>query len=311
MKNPRINSLSVFIGIICIVFTSFVFQACEKNINVDHAYNDLFELPDSIVFAVENNFLVFESEETFQCCINYLAAIGDENFPLFEKEIGFESYRKRFTNDLAKSELFPDELYSTLLNPEMEIIVENYLFKEDPVNNKTYVYLIGNQTDKNLKSVSITEKIPDFEFCSDDDILARLKGEPESKGKYCDGIKLGYFYWSTSGGHVQYKIVYQTGLYKSLQAKIKKDHDGGAEYISLETYWDETSFYRNKKGCWTYTGSDGGYGREYNLRPYYSTRRLKAFRYKVSYYCSDYGYTPAVIHSDILKIVCKEYDDCN
>jgi len=292
-----------------------IFNGCQKDDPIisqltdeqpqEVVTNPMFVGLNDIAFSVEDNRLVFESEEEFQKCIDFLANLGDKNFPLFEEEIGFESYRLAFENNAEKAELFPDELFQTLLNPEMEIIVGQYLFKEDPINQKTYAYEFENcETD--IKSAIINK----YEFRSSDDIFALLKGEPSLKSTYCDGNKLGYYYWNTSSGQVQYKIVYQTGLYKSLQAKIKKDHSGGAEYISLETDWTETTFYRNKKGCWTYTGSQGGYDREYNLRPYYSTRRLKAYRYKIYFYCSDQGYTPAVIHNTTLKITCHESDGC-
>jgi hypothetical protein len=292
------------------------FGGCQKeNLNGQLAdevqpqfvVNDLlFEGLNEIAFSVEDNRLVFESEEEFQKCIDFLAQLGDENFPKFEKEIGFDSYRKIFQNDPEKSALFPDELFQTILNPNMEAIVGKYLLWEDPINQKTYTYKLSSKCG-DLKSAEILNK---YEFDSNANIFDLLRGVPDLKSTYCDGDKLGYYYWNTSAGQVQYKIVYQTGFYKSLQAKIKKDHSGGAEYISLETDWTETTFYRNKNGCWTYSGSDGGYGREYNLRPYYSTKRLKAYRYKIYFYCNDYGYTPSVIHNATLKIACKESNGC-
>ncbi|VAW25045.1 hypothetical protein MNBD_BACTEROID01-2795 [hydrothermal vent metagenome] len=119
--------------------------------------------------------MVFESEEEFQKCIDFLANLGDENFPLFEEEIEFDSYRKvnkGASNWPAKIE---DDLFATLINPEGFIQVENYLFKVDFSKEKTYAYVL-DESEMELKSASITSEGNAIEFGWDEDGFAVLKG---------------------------------------------------------------------------------------------------------------------------------------
>src|SRR5690606_6075608 len=126
------------------------FGGCQKeNLNgqladevqPQFAVNDpMFEGLNEIAFSVEDNRLVFENEEEFQKGIDFLAHLGDENFPKFEEAIGFDSYRKVYENDSVMSELFVDELYQVLLNPGKEVVVGNYLFREEPESEQTLAF---------------------------------------------------------------------------------------------------------------------------------------------------------------------------
>ncbi len=103
--------------------------------------NPMFVGLNGIAFSVEDNRLVFESEEEFQKSIDFLAQLGDENFSAFEKEIGFESLKSSYEEKEANCPI-DDELFSTLLNPDMQIIVEHYLFTLNPKDEKVFARFI-------------------------------------------------------------------------------------------------------------------------------------------------------------------------
>jgi hypothetical protein len=99
-----------------------------------------------------------------------------------------------------------------------------------------------------IKTIGISE------YSTSDDVLDILSADFNATEGNCPGEKLGFYYWNTSDGQVMYKTVYQkAGIYFSLQAKIKKDHWGGAEYLSISTYDSPgvggTNFWKHKKKC--------------------------------------------------------------
>lgn len=204
-----------------------------------------------------------------------------------------------------------DVILSLLLNPVGLIQINGYVFKVDLSNEDILTYALTSNAQLNAEKITdltngiISQGI--LEFVTDDDVLDILtEGKKSIDGVTgCPGTKLGYYYWNTSGGQVMYKTVYQkAGIYFSLQAKIKKDHYGGAEYISLSTNDDAnfggTNFWKHKKSCNTFFDSDGGYGREYNIRTYNGTRGLTDYLFTTDFYCSDNG-TP---HSQTLRLYC-------
>ena len=206
-------------------------------------YDFYFEGLNEITFSVEDNLLVFENEEAFQKCIEYLANLGDENFPKFEEVIGFESYRKAYKDDVIKASVFADELYQTLLNPEMEIVIGNYLFREDPKDEKTHTFELKGERICDLESAAKY----DFSFSWNDEAFAMLSGEnPEPKLKSgCTGNHDHKKDWILQSGtypapvpnaayaykvEVKAKLCFQTtAIFKSLISKIKTEsftHEG-------------------------------------------------------------------------------------
>jgi len=191
-----IKKIGFFVVMAAIIAAS---GGCQKeNLNVrqltDEAQpqfvvNDpMFKGLNEIAFSVEDNRLVFENEEEFQKGIDFLANLGDENFSAFEEVIGFDSYRKIYENDSVLSELFPDELYQVLLNPEKEIAVGNYLFREEPESEQTLAFEFDVEN-CSLKSSSFS---PTYTFSWNDDAFAIIKGEEDLELKsissdYCTG----------------------------------------------------------------------------------------------------------------------------
>ncbi len=312
MNNLYNNNKNAIKSVIYLVlFFGIILTAtnCRKNTETNKL-SDKKSTEISLNVSVVDNRLVFNTREDYENAINYLSKKGDEYFPVWEKEIGFTSERK-IEQEKENRESEFDALFATLLNPEHLIQIGNYIFKIDMKNEN--VYVLNKEDYSNDESFSSNNTII---YSTHDNVLDLLETHSNSGGgreSFCDPQKEGYYYWNTSGGQVMYKIVYQSaGIYHSLQAKIKKDHWGGAEYISLST--DDLNgpcFARYKNHCDNYKDSDGGYDREYELRPYQSTRRLTAFRWRIYFYMRDYGITPGSAgQSQTLEILCNESDHC-
>lgn len=187
---------NLFVFAIVVVLT--IFNGCQKDETIGQLadekqqtviLNVMFAGLDTIGFSIENNHLVFDNEKEYQKCINFLAQLGDENFPAFEKEIGFDSYRKTFDDNPLKSKLFVNELYQTMLNPDMEIIVGDYLLRENPDAQLTYAFELDKESICNLKSSLLT--IPTYTFSWNDNAFAIIEGTEESNLKstqinYCN-----------------------------------------------------------------------------------------------------------------------------
>lgn len=164
-----------------------IFNACVKNeVPASDAeienYDLIFSGLDSINFTIENNTFSFKTEEDYQMCLDYLETIETENYHSFEKFVGFKSLLNdsKYSGQTCPIE---DEKFAVLLNPQMQIIVENYLFTLIHDNEKVKVQSIGKN--KKLKSKEINTIL---EFSYEDDIFAILKGEKQLKSvaySYC------------------------------------------------------------------------------------------------------------------------------
>jgi len=297
-----------------VVLLLTIFNGCQKDDPIisqmtdgdqpqEVVTNPMFVGLNDIAFSVENNRLVFESEEEFQKGIDFLANLGDENFPLFEKEIDFKSYRLEYKNNPEKAELFPDELFQTLLNPEMEIVVGQYLFKEDPINQKTYAYELELNESCNFKSIN-TEK-PDFLVYEDAFPIIRgeetlsLKSAPRCRNNN-DKKKEWSFQSNTypppvpnaAYGYyvnIKSKLCYQySAIFKSIIAKIKTDpliHAGfvvGGELVTLKFTINGTYKYDRKNESaksgsineleYVNSSQDGP-----EWRPFHGTKRVRCY----------------------------------
>lgn len=275
----------------------------------------LFEGLNEIAFSVEDNRLVFENEEEFQKGIDFLTNLGDENFPKFEKAIGFESLLQSSREKDLECPI-DDELLSTLLNPEKQIIVEHYLLELNPESEKVTAQFIGE--DYNLKSTSLQGEISEYDF--EDDVFALIKGESSLKstmGSYCSGNEIENSYPDFIKAYVQYK---NYGLYHKLKARLWNVL--GAQYtlyyLRLKTVDSPYNppavpsniysrcFWKNKKDQDEF---DRDFIRnndwEVESRPYGSTRRLKGYRFDVDFTWQINSWDPIV--TDNIRIECHKY----
>ena len=284
-----------------------IFNACQKDEHdlIDEkpqvAVSDpMFAGLETIAFSVEDKRLVFESEEEYQKCIDFLAQLGDENFEAFEKEIGFDSYRKKYYGTNSWSPKVEDQLFATLINPEGILQVENFLFQIDFEKEKTLAYVMDEATTE-LKSASVIEQNSPVELNWEDDAFVILKGEPRIKG-YCKGNRDRKKEWSFNtgviNGHVpameidiKAKLCYQHfTFYHSLITKIKSDHfkTTSATWFEIkmksigDIRWDlKRKSPRSKNIDMVTTIGSSGPGLDY--RPFASRRRVQSYYAKVRY----------------------------
>lgn len=305
-RNKEMKKLFVF-AMVATVLT--IFNGCQKDEEalvggqLQVAITDpLFAGLDTIIFSVEKNCLVFESEREFQKCINFLAQLGDKNFPAFETYIGFDSYRKVFEDDEVKSSVFVDELYQTLLNPEMEIVVGSYLFRENPDNKTTLAFELENDKECNLKNAASY----DFSFSWDDEAFAILSGkdsEPRLKAG-CTGNHDHKKDWVIQSAtypppvpnaayaykaEVSAKLCFQTtALFKSIISKIKTEsfkHEGtvvNGQLFTIKISQEIDHCYdRNneniRRGDWSHYKITNASQDEVAWRPFYGTKRVNCY----------------------------------
>ncbi len=166
-----------------------IFNGCQKDehvlIDEQISKNDyLFNGLKNIAFSIVDNRLGFENEEEFQKCINLLSQMGDENFELFEEEIGFISYRQKFVNTNDWDNNLKDLLLATLINPEKTIQVGDYLFQLDFTSSTVNVFAI-EEGSCDLKSSLITKgKFESFSFY--DDVFGLLSSGNITKSVLAD-----------------------------------------------------------------------------------------------------------------------------
>lgn len=337
----------MFLAVIAMVLT--VFNACEKS-KSDFLQEEqigkqkqevMFAGLDSIRFSVDNNRLVFESEKDYQKCLDFLAQLGDKNFPAFEKKIGFQSYRAKFQNDPIKSKVFADEMYQTILNPEMEIVIGNYLFIEKPEQKKTFAYQLADGEACTLKSANISSY--PIQFSWNDNAFAVLAGEAQLKSApSCDYGNPEEIEWEFTSNDYGYanknyyqivlhpKLIFQvTAIFKSIISKYKvaswNNHPGDEstfQPVKIEAIMRITGKYdRNDES--PVTINEYHYEvfnqpqDEMSWRPFYGSRRVRCYIVfsTFSYKFLQGGLPPHDIddRGDIqLDLMCNpEVSDCN
>ena len=262
-------------------------------------------------FKVEviDNMLYFESRNEYEKAIDYLAQLGDENFENWEKEISFNSMRANFSEKALEKMGVEDDLIATLLNPEGLIRIGDNVFEIDMSNESVSVTPISDFS--NVYDFGFKKKSQ--EYSTEDDVLDIIDGvvtEEEylnRRKRHCRRVKSGPVKWQVPYGvKIKVKVVYQRfGIYKSLQAKIKREGSQNGIELSMKVvdFRGKKSFWRNKRRRGTISGQKSGTGREYNIRPYNRTRGLKDFLYRVQFeaYRSDDGWYKGAT----LKIECS------
>lgn len=270
------------------VFCFCLFLSCKTE-NVDEPSIDTLKIEsehvkflNQIDLTVKNNMLVFASREDYEKTLDYLGPLQSIDFMEWDKELNFYSLRSIKTEEELEAIGIYDDLLATLLNPDHLIAIENNIYKIDVLNDR--VEVISDTQFKNVKSFSSKSGKISL-FSTEDDVLDLIEnGQPSIDRGYCSSRKVSRNY-NLSGLGIESKIVYQRGgIFKSLIAKIKKNGSGG--YISLESTPGAGNFWKNKKtknkrniGYY----SNGGTKRKYSYRPYNRTRRLKSFKFDMTY----------------------------
>lgn len=305
MKN---NFVLLFFLSTCILFITSCNEKEENNVLENNALKVDFE---KFSVSVENNTLIFESEEDLKGCIDYLVEIGEENFNEFEKAIGYHSYR-RTGKELAG---FEDALMKTLINPYKEIVLCDYLISSDFKNKTAVAYKLDELDKCNLQTLKRSE-LNALKFSFDDDFFEFIdSGSLKSIQSYCSentesGSWVGDFPNGTSYTdpediriHINYSTVYYSSLfYKYLHIYFEyycgdNAAASGFDYQTTSNcFWQNnvegSYFERNGSGSLTPINTPGGLRSiTFDKKPYNSTRRLTS-------YALDVYWEVRVLHED-------------
>lgn len=272
-------------GLSCAILVSglLTFNSCQKEeVFAIHTENDISA---SGTFKVVDGRLAFSTVEDYEVTISELNNIGDAGFDSWEDEIGFTSLRRK----IGKTVDYPikDDLLGTLLNEDYEVVIEGKLFQLDYENNSVKVTDLSSE----LKSSNLTKSIS-----MDSDVLSVVfEGEEPEIKEVNDSDQLkpkeGPFYWETSAGPVKYKLCYENvGIFRSLQAKIKQVNNIG-KFSSVEIgYYAYNGWYKkkNRNGVIKIKeDDDAGTDRDLHYRPYWGTRKLVQYDFKVEFSYDD------------------------
>lgn len=186
----------------------------------------------SVPFRVENNTLVFSSEDNFQKGIDFLNSLGDENFDEWEDNFSFNSLRS--SSSFEKVHQKTDNLFATLLNSNSEIIIGANKFTVDFIEEKIYSTFIEDNEEVSIGVGSSHNKETIFSF--NDDVFSILKNEAEPKATYCGGRDVAsYFPFSGwLGDHIHLRVRYYTiGIYNTVTIRMEQNFHFWDAYIPL------------------------------------------------------------------------------
>jgi hypothetical protein len=202
-----------------IVLSCIVLASCQKETdeNITSPQPQVYDF-ETFSLSVIDNTLAFESEAELNKCFTYLAKLGDENFDSFEEGINYMSYRRFFT-DMKEKSRFDEELYSTLLNPEGEIIVGDYLLQDRPEEDNILVYKMDCENRNSEESL-----VPDIVVNRDQDVFKVIRGEAPLKSvtrDLCKDNKPGTTIYDFKVD-IDIKTQFNTGIIKYFKAKISR-----------------------------------------------------------------------------------------
>ncbi len=263
----------------------------------------------SLGFKVEvkNDMLSFPTREDYDSALEFLGPKDPKGFETWEKEIGFQSMRSLHNIEELESRGIQDNLLATLLNSDGMIEINQNIFQIDIPNDLVSVLSTENFIGKSSFKV-LTEKTRTFS--TNDNVLDILEGKEETnssvqRSSYCSTNKVD---WDDSTGYLSAKVVYQkAGILNSLQSKIQQS---SVNIFNLGLRTNGTNnFWVNK----TSSGTIGPYETAFFLaetksyRPYYSSRRLKDYRFSIEFFAQDKHYqgTSAGMITKTLTIICN------
>lgn len=286
MKNLLVGAFSIFLAV-----------SCQKQDLVHSAgaeLNTLESLKKNV--SVDNEMLVFSDEKSYNDAINYLIDLESNNkdYALYwDNELGFNSLNQQKTEkELDKMGIY-DAVFAELLNAKQEIQIGAQIFRINTVN--------GTMTVEDIASKQV-------EVFSTNDSYFDVKEGLSIKGAKagCAKKKEESIRWGAgSSGQISSKVSYQKGgIYFSLQSKIKQSSRPNGRTISLYAGTGNT-YTKNKSGASQVaigTNSQNGTSGSYNYRPYFNTRQLKQFYFKVNF---AYNYPGVGSDSWVSYITCS------
>lgn len=280
MKNLLVGALSMFLIIGCEK------QELAPTLADAKAETSTLELLKENV-EVKNGMLAFATEESYSSAIDYLIQLeseGKDYASYWDNEIGFNSLNQQKTEqELDKMGIY-DAVFAELLNGDQEIQIGAQIFRINAVNETMDVTNIASK---------------EAEEFSTHDSYFDIKDGLSSKGARagCAKKKAESTRWGAgSSGQITSKVAYQRGgIYFSLQSKIQQSSRPNGRTLYLHSGSGNT-YTKNKSGASQTTISSkthNGTSGSYNYRPYFNTRQLKQFYFKV-----DFGYNHPGVGSD-------------
>ncbi|MEO0508160.1 MAG: hypothetical protein AAF090_18535 [Bacteroidota bacterium] len=298
MKTLRLSSL-----ILILILSSCTSE--ENNPVYQESDTDAISSESSFEVSVDQNILVFPTRADYDGAIAELGTMDSDQFAQWESKLGFASMRSMTSTEQRVSIGIEDDLLATLLNQDGIIKIGSHIYKVDILNEEVLVLGSSAFSTKNSfttgkqRSLSIHENVLD--------VVEGLE-QPMSlseRSRYCSKRKLS---WNTAANLLSAKIVYQkAGILNSLQSKIQQDK---VNIFNLGLKTNGTNnFWRNKKK----SGTIGPYETTFfvaetkSYRPYYSSRRLRAYRFSVEFRAQDKNFagTTNGMITKVLTINCN------
>jgi hypothetical protein len=200
--------------------------------------------------SLHEGILEFEDVDAYSQTIETLSRMDENELDRWEKTMVFSSLRSnkvlQGTEELVKK---VGKTFSTLLNPNYEIIIAGSYFKLNFESEKITVQKIDTDICDLKSSLMSNEQI----FSFDQDVLPSLLGDPTYKSvqSSCVSKSVGWVIMNRlTNGHARYGIRYSRfGIYNLLIAEIER-----VDGINIEVwiYTTGNCFY---KTCGTATGS--------------------------------------------------------
>lgn len=267
MKNLLVGAFSMFLIVGC--------QKQEVAPSVGAELSTLESLKQNV--SVNNEMLVFSDEQSYSAAIDYLMDLeaNDKEYASYwDHEIGFNSLNQQKTEkELDKMGIY-DAVFAELLNAKQEVQIGAQIFRINTVD--------GTMTVEDIASKEV-------EIFSTNDSYFDIKEGLSVKGAKagCPKRKAESTRWGAgSSGQISSKVTYQRGgIYFSLQSKIQQSSRPNGRTISLNAGTGNT-YTKNKNGASQVTigtNSQNGTNGSYNYRPYFNTRQLKQFYFRVSF----------------------------
>ncbi|WP_375578764.1 hypothetical protein ABWH96_17320 [Marivirga tractuosa] len=286
---------------VLLTFAVVFLVACTEDVNEE------LKKKDDSIYKIINNRYEFDHLEDFHNLISTesedkLKEISDYN--LYNSFISFSerNYNRRFIEEDDE-----DEIIYSLLNENGVIQIQNKLFQLNFDDETVLVYQNEEELElrKPTRIYSFEEEVLSIEFDEsyDENDTQRLS---YCSSKNSDWIEL----MSSSQGIVEYRLRYlKLGIYYSVTGKIRKNSRGGAVNMNIETQGFPI-FFRNKRSCYgnSVSSSAGGYNQSYKIKPYASTRRLKAYNFRVYVSASDGQLLTSA--GAFATISCRPSDSC-
>lgn len=276
-----------------ILFVTILF-GCQKN----ELANSEIEQTETITsktnelfgFSVEvrNGMLAFPTRDDYESALEYLGPQDVRGFAEWENTLGFISMRGSLEKAQREKLGVVDDLLATLINQDAQIEIAGNVFQLRALEETVSVVPTASFEASGLsaKNVSI--------FSTDDNILDILEGKESrlsksERARYCSKRKLSWNYrYSNGTNKIHAKVVYQkAGFLNSLVTLIEEEIDlGGTSSWNMLLETNGRNFWTNKKYSNVtipYHKSSIFNAARKTYRPYYSSRRLKSYRFSIAF----------------------------